>query len=104
MPRPPAGRRPPLDGAGAVPHMGWNDVEPAGGDPLAAALPAVCYFAHSFAPSRRAATCRHHRVDGGPFASAVAGGRVAGAQFHPERSGPAGARSCALLHWAGDAA
>ena len=40
-----------------------------------------------------------------PFASLVGEGRVAGAQFHPERSGAAGAEFLrAVLRWAGDAA
>ena len=45
-------------------------------------------------------------VEHGGFASLVGDGRVAGAQFHPERSGAAGARaSCArVVTWAGDAA
>jgi imidazole glycerol phosphate synthase glutamine amidotransferase subunit len=96
-----------IDWAGTVPHMGWNDVSPAGGDALAGALPAVCYFAHTYVaePADGSDVVATTELDGRPFASAVARGRVAAVQFHPERSGPAG-RSllAALLRRAGDAA
>jgi len=38
-----------IDWARRLPHMGWNDVAAVGDGPLAGALPAVCYFAHSYA-------------------------------------------------------
>ena len=75
-----------------LPHMGWNDVEPVGPPhPLGRGLPFCAYFAHSFAildagPAAVATT----EVDGVTFSSVVAAGRVAGAQFHPERSSAAG--------------
>ena len=31
--------------------MGWNDVVPTNGHPLASPFPAPCYFAHSYAVS-----------------------------------------------------
>ena len=96
-----------IDWAGTVPHMGWNDVAPAGGDALAEALPAVCYFAHTFVaePAESRDVAATTELDGRPFASAVARGRVAAVQFHPERSGPAGrVLLAALLRRAGDAA
>jgi imidazoleglycerol phosphate synthase glutamine amidotransferase subunit HisH len=44
-------------------------------------------------------------VESGGFASLVGEGRVAGAQFHPERSGAAGAAFLhAVVKWADDAA
>ena len=44
-------------------------------------------------------------VEHGGFASLVGEGRVAGAQFHPERSGAAGAEFLrGVASWAGDAA
>jgi imidazole glycerol-phosphate synthase subunit HisH len=96
-----------IDWASTVPHMGWNDVSPAGGDALAGALPAVCYFAHTYVaePADGKDVVATTELDGRPFASVVARGRVAAVQFHPERSGPAG-RSLlgALLRRAGDAA
>ena len=81
-----------LDGAERLPHMGWNDVEPVGPPhPLAAGLPACAYFAHSYAVRDAGpAAVAETEVDGLRFSSVVAAGRVAGAQFHPERSAGAG--------------
>ena len=96
-----------LAGARRLPHMGWNDVEPTGAHPLATAFPAPCYFAHSYAVQDAPAHCRlaSTSVEHGGFASLVGAGRVAGAQFHPERSGAAGAEFLgAVLRWAGHAA
>jgi imidazole glycerol phosphate synthase glutamine amidotransferase subunit len=96
-----------IDWAGTVPHMGWNDVSRAADDPLAGALPAICYFAHTYVaePADGGDVVATTELDGRPFASAVARGRVAAVQFHPERSGPAGrALLAALLRRAGDAA
>ena len=79
--------------ARTVPHMGWNT--------LAAHRPAALldgvdgadvYFAHSYAaePEDDVATAV---VDhGGSIVAAVEAGPLAGVQFHPERSGAAGAR------------
>jgi glutamine amidotransferase len=96
-----------LRGARRLPHMGWNDVEPAASHPLTAAFPAPCYFAHSYAVQDAAPQCllASTSVEHGGFASLVGDGRVAGAQFHPERSGAAGADFLdAVVRWAGDAA
>ena len=76
-----------------VPHMGWNTLAASRGDGLLAALDgADVYFAHSYAaePSEAvtAATVDHD----GPVVAAVEDGSLAGVQFHPERSGAAGAR------------
>jgi glutamine amidotransferase len=81
-----------LDGAERLPHMGWNDVEPVGVDhPLAADLPAVAYFAHSYAVRERGpATLAETELDGIRFSSLVGAGRITGVQFHPERSARAG--------------
>ena len=77
-----------------LPHMGWNDVVAASPSPLDTALPAVCYFAHSYAvvPGDAAVVAAETEISGRPVPSAVASGRVAGVQFHPEKSGPAGRR------------
>ncbi len=80
-----------VQGAERLPHLGWNDVEPLQEHPLTLDLPAVAYFAHSYAvtadaPSALAVT----RIDRATIASMVAHGSVAGAQFHPERSSEAG--------------
>jgi glutamine amidotransferase len=96
-----------LTGARRLPHMGWNDVEPATAHPLCAAFPAPCYFAHSYAVQDAAPQCllASTPVEGGAFASLVGEGRIAGAQFHPERSGADGAEFLrAVMRWAGDAA
>jgi glutamine amidotransferase len=101
------GRVTPMAFAGRLPHMGWNDVAAAGDHPLAASLPAVCYFAHSYAvePASAAAVVATTELDGRRFASMAGAERVAGTQFHPEKSGPAGRRLLrAFLDWSGDAA
>jgi glutamine amidotransferase len=92
-----------LTGARRLPHMGWNDVVPMHGHPLVAPFPAPCYFAHSYAVSDAPAdvVLASTSTEGGPFASVVARGSVAGAQFHPERSSSAGRRLLAsVLQWA----
>ena len=76
-----------------LPHMGWNALQPVGDSPLLAGIEAgaQAYFVHSYgvaASDDAIATCTH----GQPFCAAVARGHVAGAQFHPERSGEVGAR------------
>jgi glutamine amidotransferase len=96
-----------LTGARRLPHMGWNDVEPTGSHPLAAAFPAPCYFAHTYAVQDAGQRCllASTPVEHGSFASLVGEERIAGAQFHPERSGAAGAEFLrAVVSWAGDAA
>jgi glutamine amidotransferase len=101
------GRVTPMAFAGRLPHMGWNDVAAAGDHPLAASLPAVCYFAHSYAvePASAATVVATTELDGRRFASMAGAERVAGTQFHPEKSGPAGRRLLrAFLDWSGDAA
>ena len=77
--------------ADRVPHMGWNDVTPQADHPLARALPAVCYFAHSYAvePAEAGAVLGTTELGGRPFASVAGAGRVTGTQFHPKKSGPA---------------
>ena len=78
-----------------VPHMGWNRLIPqdgAGTHPLLAGVApgAHVYFVHSYAApvsEDTVAACDY----GGAFTALVARGNFMGAQFHPERSGPAGA-------------
>ena len=77
-----------------VPHMGWNALALPRRSALLDGLDgADVYFAHSYAaepaePELAAATVEH----GGRIVAAVERGPLAGVQFHPERSGPAGAR------------
>ena len=76
-----------------LPHMGWNTLAKRVDSPLLDGIEdgAQTYFVHSYgvAGSGDAILETEH---GGSFAAAVARGRIAGAQFHPERSGEVGAR------------
>ncbi len=76
-----------------VPHIGWNTLEPLAASPLLEGIApgAHAYFVHGYAAPVNAcclAACTH----GTRFAAVVARGRIAGAQFHPERSAATGAR------------
>ena len=85
-----------------VPHMGWNTLACRRASTLLDGLDgADVYFAHSFAAEPTdtdvaTATVEHD----GTIVAAVESGPLAGAQFHPERSGPAGGRVLEnLLRW-----
>ena len=85
-----------------VPHMGWNTLETSRPSAvLDGAEGADVYFAHSYAvePEDEAVTVA--TVDHGrPLVAAIESGPLAGVQFHPERSGPAGGRILEnLLRW-----
>ena len=78
-----------------VPPMGWNRLLPQGElrHPLLSGVEdgAHVYFVHSYAAPVSAdtvASCSY----GVDFTALVARGNFMGAQFHPERSGPVGAR------------
>jgi imidazoleglycerol phosphate synthase glutamine amidotransferase subunit HisH len=74
--------------------MGWNELAAAGESALVGGLDgADVYFAHSFAvePEDDGVVVASAEHDARVVA-AVERGAVAGVQFHPERSGPAGAR------------
>jgi glutamine amidotransferase len=78
--------------APVLPHMGWNTVDAPAGSTLFAGLPADTrfYFVHSYAvhdTNGLVARTEH----GGPFVAAVEDGPVSATQFHPEKSGDAGA-------------
>ena len=90
-----------------LPHMGWNTLRPATSSKLFAGLDtyARCYFVHSYAPcdddgalggTADSVTYAEH---GEPFVAAVERGAVAATQFHPEKSGDAGA--VVLRNWLG---
>jgi imidazole glycerol-phosphate synthase subunit HisH len=82
-----------------VPHMGWNTVTPPADSTLFAGLPADTrfYFVHSYAAKPEPGdTIAEH---GEPFAAAVERGVVCATQFHPEKSGDAGAHL--LSTWLG---
>ena len=85
-----------------VPHMGWNTLVATRPSKLLDGVEgADVYFAHSFAAEPADAAVVAATVDhGGPIVAAVEAAPLAGAQFHPERSGPAGARVLEnLVRW-----
>ena len=76
-----------------VPHMGWNQLEGRREDPLLEGLAArdYVYFVHSYA----APVSQHTLAStdyGVPLSAVIRRGNFWGTQFHPERSGRAGAR------------
>jgi imidazole glycerol phosphate synthase glutamine amidotransferase subunit len=77
-----------------LPHMGWNQVAARRSSRLLDGIEssAYFYFAHSYAVrdshEASAATCWH----GAPFAAVVEKHNIFAVQFHPEKSGDAGAR------------
>lgn len=96
--------------ADVLPHMGWNTVTAPPGSTLFAGLDADTrfYFVHSFgvrrweqAPSQHVrpplVTWAHHGED---FVAAVEDRALAATQFHPEKSGDAGAT--VLQNWLRD--
>jgi imidazole glycerol-phosphate synthase subunit HisH len=77
-----------------LPHMGWNQVRATKKSRLLDGIPADAYFyfAHSYAApaggDETVARCEHGRE----FAAVLERGNLFGVQFHPEKSGEAGAR------------
>jgi glutamine amidotransferase len=94
--------------ADVLPHMGWNTVAvPAGSRLFAGIEDERFYFVHSYGvrrwslePTRTTAgplvTWAEH---GEPFVAAVENGALSATQFHPEKSGDAGATL--LERWVG---
>lgn len=83
----------PQNGKLRIPHMGWNSLRIERDSQLFDAVETEThvYFVHSYATPSAAhtlASCDH----GGRFAAVVQHHNFYGMQFHPERSGPAGAR------------
>ena len=92
--------------APVVPHMGWNTVETPPGSTLFAGVESErFYFVHSYGVRRfepadgprapRVTWARH----GERFVAAVENGLLSATQFHPEKSGDAGA--ALLENWVG---
>jgi glutamine amidotransferase len=88
--------------APVIPHMGWNVVDAAAGSALFKGLDATTrfYFVHSYAAQTWEGNAdalvtwaTHHD----PFLAAVEDGPLAATQFHPEKSGDAGAEL--LTNW-----
>ena len=84
-----------------VPHMGWNELRVRNGSALLAGLDRRdVYFAHSFACAPEEPVAVAEVEHGGPVVAAVEREAVAGVQFHPERSGAAGAEVIRnVLRW-----
>jgi len=84
--------------APVLPHMGWNTLDVPLGSVLFAGLPAGarCYFVHSYAVHATSGlvTWARHGED---FVAAVENGPLTATQFHPEKSGDAGA--LILANW-----
>lgn len=87
------GVRPLTGGPGlSIPHMGWNQIKHSGDCPLLDGLDdgEYFYFVHSYAADpgpATSATSEH----GTAFSAVVGRDNFYGTQFHPERSGKAGA-------------
>ena len=88
--------------APVIPHMGWNVVDAPGSTTLFDGMDADTrfYFVHSYAaqqweggPSAKLTWSTHHV----PFLAAVEDGALSATQFHPEKSGDAGAEL--LTNW-----
>jgi imidazole glycerol-phosphate synthase subunit HisH len=88
--------------APVIPHMGWNVVDSAPDSVLFNGMDAATrfYFVHSYAAQSWGGspgallTWATHQV---PFLAAVEDGPLAATQFHPEKSGDAGA--AVLSNW-----
>jgi glutamine amidotransferase len=87
-----------------LPHMGWNTIQAPSGSLLFAGIASErFYFVHSYgvralpaAPDRRITWAEH---GGDRFVAAVEEGALWSTQFHPEKSGDAGARL--IRNWVG---
>lgn len=100
----------PLDGLGllpgrvtrldapVVPHMGWSHIQTAPSSSLFRGIELErFYFVHSYAVAHRGSAFQSDPVrvstaeHGGVFVAAAEAGALSGTQFHPEKSGDAGA-------------
>jgi glutamine amidotransferase len=92
-----------------IPHMGWNTVRPPEGSKLFAGIEDErFYFVHSYAVLQWAFDVTQPAMTppqvtwsthGTPFVAAVENGPLSAVQFHPEKSGDAGAQL--LRNWLG---
>jgi glutamine amidotransferase len=94
--------------APVIPHMGWNTVDMPQGSRLFAGLDPQTrfYFVHSYAVRRWELQVTNEKINpplvtwathGEPFVAAVENGPLWATQFHPEKSGDAGA--ALLTNW-----
>lgn len=78
--------------APVVPHMGWSLVTDAANlSMFDGVADERFYFVHSYAAAESSAAQVGHAVHGAPFVAALQDGALWGTQFHPEKSGDAGA-------------
>ncbi len=78
--------------APVLPHMGWNTVTPPEGSKLFRGVEdGWFYFVHSYAARPGDGPGESLAEHGEPFVAAVEAGPLAATQFHPEKSGDAGA-------------
>ncbi|MBC7680109.1 MAG: imidazole glycerol phosphate synthase subunit HisH [Pseudorhodobacter sp.] len=78
--------------APVVPHMGWNTLAVPPGSALFAGVESErFYFVHSYAAREVEDTLVTTATHGETFAAAVERGVLSATQFHPEKSGDAGA-------------
>jgi glutamine amidotransferase len=77
-----------------VPHIGWARVQVRSDDALFDGIAdgEYFYFLHSYRAACPAPVVSATAEYGQRFPAAIRAGRVAGVQFHPEKSGPAGGR------------
>jgi imidazole glycerol-phosphate synthase subunit HisH len=89
-----AGKVRALPATAKLPHMGWNQLRRVRPSALFEGVPAEAYFyfAHTYAAfdagDATVALCDH----AAPFVAALAAKNLYAVQFHPEKSGDAGAR------------
>ncbi|ALS98987.1 imidazole glycerol phosphate synthase subunit HisH [Lacimicrobium alkaliphilum] len=76
-----------------LPHMGWNQIRSQQSSALFKGIEdgSYFYFVHSYAVALGAHTLSSCDY-GGSFSASIAQGNFYGVQFHPERSGPVGAK------------
>ncbi|CAK9885357.1 MAG: Imidazole glycerol phosphate synthase subunit HisH [Candidatus Erwinia impunctatus] len=76
-----------------LPHMGWNRITSRAGNHLFRNIPdgSYFYFVHSYAMAVNEYTIAQCNY-GEPFSAAIQRDNFFGVQFHPERSGAAGAQ------------
>ncbi|MFQ5680256.1 MAG: imidazole glycerol phosphate synthase subunit HisH [Gemmatimonadota bacterium] len=87
------GRTRRLRGGERLPHIGWNPTR-LGEDPLFRGLRGEepFYYLHAYRVTCPPAYTIAEADYGEPFPAAIRRGRLAGVQFHPEKSGEAGLR------------
>jgi len=86
--------------APVLPHIGWNRVV---ADPKSRVFAGIeserFYFVHSYAITKKSESAINTTSEyGGEFLAAIEQGPLTAVQFHPEKSGAAGARL--LANWA----